>query len=680
MGAADRSRRRSSSGRDIGPPGPCENPKRRDDCRFDLLLFANTYFPDLFYLPHAPDHLASYKTVQRIVLEGGQHAWAEPRGSGKTTRAVIAAIWAILYGHHRFVALVSATADTATNELMEAVKTHFETNPLLAADFPCVCHPIKALEGTARQAPGQHIAGERTCITWEKGRIVLPTLASEYWNGAIDVSGAIIAAAGLLGRIRGMSFTAADGVHRPSLAIVDDPQTDSSAVSVRQCEMREKKIRNAVLGLAGPGKKISLLMPLTVIAPNDLADRLLDREKYPDFQGVRVEALKAWPKRMDLWKKYAEVRSESLRMERGSAVSTDWYRERKEEMDEGSVTYWPERFNPDEISSIQNLLNLYFEDEGRFFSEMQNRPKDPMKMEGALSADQIAAKVHNVARMVVPLNAAHLVAFIDCHADLLYYAVGAISAEMTGHIVDYGAFPDQKRTFWTLRDANPTMQSIAPGTGPEAALLGGLTALTNDILSREWRTEGGATMRISRCLIDAGWATDDVHDFSRRSAFAPIILPSMGRPFGPTDTPLASYQQKAGDQVGLHWRVNAPQNARRGRSVTVDTNFWKSFVCNRLRTPTGDKGAWTLFEAAPRQHRLVAEHLTSEFVANMGDQQRKVDLWKLKPNRDNHFYDCFVGLAVAASIQGASLAGPAQAKGRVKWSDVQREKARRRTG
>jgi len=51
---------------------------------------------------------------------------------------------------------------------------------------------------------------------------------------------------------------------RPALVVLDDPQTDESARSLSQCANRESVLAGAVLGLAGPGKKISGIMPCTV--------------------------------------------------------------------------------------------------------------------------------------------------------------------------------------------------------------------------------------------------------------------------------------------------------------------------------------------------------------------------------------------------------------------------------
>jgi hypothetical protein len=101
--------------------------------------------------------------------------------------------------------------------------------------------------------------GQRTHIGWTAREIVLPTIAES------PGSGAIIKVAGITGRIRGMKYKRADGqTVRPSLVILDDPQTDESARSLSQCATRESILAGAVLGLAGPGKKISGIMPCTV--------------------------------------------------------------------------------------------------------------------------------------------------------------------------------------------------------------------------------------------------------------------------------------------------------------------------------------------------------------------------------------------------------------------------------
>jgi len=200
-------------------------------------------------------------------------------------------------------------------------------------------------------------------------------------------------------------------------------------------------------------------------------------------------------------------------------------------------------------------------------------------------------------------------------------------------------------------------------------------------LSRVYRREDGAEMRIDRCLIDANWgqSSDVVYQFSRQNRFAGIVLPSHGKYVGASSIPFAEYKRKRGDRVGLHWRIPNVAGKRQVRHVLVDTNYWKSFVHARLAVSMGDPGCLSLFGRDETAHRLLADHLTAEYRVKAAAQGRVVDEWKLKAVRpDNHWLDCLVGCAVAASVQGAALLnlGEKTALGtaRIKLSDLQKRK------
>jgi len=50
-------------------------------------------------------------------------------------------------------------------------------------------------------------------------------------------------------------------------------------------------------------------------------------------------------------------------------------------------------------------------------------------------------------------------------------------------------------------------------------------------------------------------------------------------------------------------------------------------------------------------HDMLMEHLTAEYPVRTEARGRVVDEWKTL-GRDNHWWDCLVGAAVAASITG----------------------------
>jgi hypothetical protein len=647
----------SLSGRDIGDLPPVADPGRRERAARDFRYFCETYFLQTFHLKWSGDHLKVIAKIEQAVLEGGLFGMAMPRGSGKTSLCEVACLWAMLYGHRDFVALIGSDEEHAAG-MLESIKAELENSELLAGDFPEVCHPIRSLEGIHQRASGQLYQGKQTHIGWTAREIVLPTIPGSA------AAGAIIRVAGITGRIRGMKHKRADGTSaRPSLVLIDDPQTDESARSPSQCANRERILAGAILGLAGPGKKIAGLMTLTVVRPDDLADRILDRDKHPQWQGERTKMMYAFPVRDALWQKYAEMRAEGLRNDRGIKAATEFYGQHRTAMDEGAVIAWPERFNHDELSAVQHAMNLRLQDEAAFFAEYQNEPLPEVQAaDDLLSADQIAAKVNGQARAEVPIGCTRLTMFVDVQGKALFYLVAAWEDDFTGYVVDYGTEPDQKAPggYFTLRDMRRTLATAAPRAGVEGAIYAGLERLVASHLAREWRRDDGAMVRIDRCLIDANWgsSTDVVYQFCRQSPHAGVLMPSHGRYVGASSIPFSDYKRKRGDRVGLNWRIPVVTGKRAVRHVVFDTNYWKSFAHARLAVPMGDPGCLSLFGSKPEPHRLLAEHLTSEYRVKTEGRGRTVDEWKLRVDGlDNHWLDCLVGSAVAASMQGAVLFG-----------------------
>ncbi len=248
----------SQAGRDIGELPEVEDPDRKERCRTDFKAFCENYFPDVFTLEWSPDHLKVIKKIETAVLKGGLFALAMSRGSGKSSLTEAACLWSMLYGHRSFVVLIGATEGAAL-EMLESIKTELEVNEHIAADFPEATFPIAALDGIANRCAGQLYHGVRTRITWTADEIVLPTI-----EGAPS-SGIAVRVAGITGRIRGMKFKKPDGrTIRPSLVIVDDPQTTESAGSLEQTRKRVRVLAGDILGLAGPGKKIAGVLPISV--------------------------------------------------------------------------------------------------------------------------------------------------------------------------------------------------------------------------------------------------------------------------------------------------------------------------------------------------------------------------------------------------------------------------------
>ncbi|MCL2120255.1 MAG: phage terminase large subunit family protein [Planctomycetaceae bacterium] len=638
---------------DIGELPDIINPQRREMATRSFRVFCESYFPEIFYLPWSMDHLRVIEKIEKAVLSGGLFAMAMPRGSGKTVMAETAVLWAALIGAVPFVCLIASSASRA-RDLLENIKVWLETNPFLKEDFPEVCYPIQCLERITNRQKGQKYHNEPTRIEWNVDKVVLPTIEGSA------ASGVVISSSGMKGSdIRGQNYARPDGqVVRPQLVLIDDPQTSESAWSESQSTDRERILAGDVLGMAGPGKKIAGLMACTVIRPGDMADVILNRDKHPEWQGERTKMVYMFPSNEKLWAKYAELRGDSLRNDGDGSIATQFYEQNRDAMDSGSRVAWPERYNDDEISALQHAMNLRIRDETAFMSEYQNEPIVEKPGEEMMTSEQIAEKTNGYDRGVIPLDCNHLTMFIDVQQKALYWLLAAWDGCFNGFVLDYGTWPDQQRVYFTLRDIQKTLATAIPNSGLEGAIYGGLEKLCDERLNRSYYREDGVEMRINQCLIDGNWgqSTDVVYQFCRQSQHAGVLFPSHGKYVGASSIPFSDYAKKRGDRVGHHWRVPNTAGKRQVRHVLIDTNYWKTFVHARFAVNMGDPGCFSLFGHDPKVHTMLAEHLVAEYRVQASANGRTVDEWKIRPSHpDNHWLDCFVGCAVAASMQGVEL-------------------------
>lgn len=670
----EKAKAESKSARDIGAIPGVVSPSRRDACERDFKAFCETYFGDTFGLEWSDDHLTVIAKIERAVLQGELFAIAMPRGSGKTSLCEVACVWAIVYGHRRYVVLIGAEGSHA-EQMIESIKSHIEFNPLLGEDFPAVCHPVRKLEGINQRAAGQLCEGQQTNILWRGDKIVMPTIKGSR------SSGSILAVAGITGRIRGMKHTTAGGESiRPDLVLLDDPQTDESARSPTQCDTRERIVKRAVLGLAGPGKKIAGLMTVTVVEKGDLADRMLDREQNPEWQAERTKMVYQFPdgdEAQKLWRTYAEKRIEGLRAEKGLAPATRFYKRHRKKMDAGAKVAWPQRFDPGEISALQHAMNLKLADEPMFMAEYQNEPYDPLAElgENDLTVEQVMGLVAPYERGVVPHEAQFLTAHIDVQGDSLWWMVCAWAADFTGWVLDYGTDPPAKAEHYTLREVEKVgLKRLVPGedgkplkrANAEAAWFAGFERLAGRLLDRVFVAEGGGEMSVGQLLIDANYAKskDTIHRWCRHTPHRSRVNPAHGRYVGAAKGSIMAAARKKGERLGHNWRMPPLAGGRVIRHVVFDTNAWKTFVAERLRAPEGSPGTLRIFDAGRREaHRVLAENFTAERGTVVEAKGVTVEEWlHVNKSRDNHHWDNVVGCAVAASMLGCTLGGEGEVR------------------
>jgi len=679
---AQRNRAATKAAQDIYPIPEIADLDRRNACGDSFKLFCQTYFPRAFWRPWSDDHLRVVAKIEKAVREGGLFAFAMPRASGKTSLARCAALWAVLYGYRPFVCMIAGSQGNA-RELLRPIRIMVLEEPLLLEDFPEAVHPFRCLENSSKRQGQQHIQGQLTHVHWGLDKLVFPTIEGEHLPMELrqdgyetsPSSGSIITTTSLDSHLRGQQHTRADGsIIRPSLVLLDDPQTRESARSADQTKKRLDLLHGDVMGMAGPGESISALLTCTVMYEDDLADTLLDREKSPEWDSERTKLVYAWPTSQKLWEQYADIRKA-----KGRNAATEFYAARQAEMDAGTAIAWPARFDAKvgEISAIQHAMNLRLRmgPEG-FAAECQNEPVLQQTADGALTVEQVIEKVNGHKRREVPPTATRLTMFVDLHDKLLFYAVCAWQEDFTGFIVEYGTFPDQRRSVFTLADASRTLGRAFQGMGTDGAIHAGLKKLMCEQLSREWK-RGAGLLKIDRLLVDSGYKPGIVAAVQREVGSAAVML-SKGVGVRASRKPFAAYTQRPGEVLGNHWYIPNVRRTAQFPHVLVDTNYWKSFVHTGLLTAPSDRGCISLYGTAKTNHVLFAEHIArSERWVEVTGPYGTVREWSVLPTKpDNHWLDCLVGCAVAASMLGVRVPGqdakPVRKRRRYSQEDLRR--------
>lgn len=674
---ANRQRERSQQGRDIGQIPQPEDPARRAGCAQDLGKFLKTYFPGTFRHEWSAVHKRLIELIQIVVLVGALLAMGIPRGWGKTSLCVRAVIWAIAYRHHQFVMLIGASNEAA-KQMIADIRTELESNPLLMADFPELCMPIAALEGVNQRGKAQLCCGVRTKVFASDFELRLGDVAGK--SGGIIRSGGILSS-----KIRGARHVVDGAVIRPTLGLVDDPQTEASAASKRSCYRRERVIQAALPGLPGAGEAWSCLMTMTVIEPGDVADRVLDRDKHPDWHGVRHAALDSLPDAdaMDLWFEWNQIREACLRKDEDLEAAHKFYRKNMKAMKAGSEIVWKDGYDPDRfIDPLEQSMDWFFRDRQGFWSELMNNPAgfEP-ESRPKLDRDTVAVRCHHLKAESAPLEAEFVTAFIDVQGKCLFYEVRAHAMDSTSWVLQYGTWPGQPRAYFTLADIKLTLDSLYPKLPTlQTRLKAAIKDLAATLFEKEWPREDGHVLKLNVAGIDANWETDTVKAAVRSSGFMSRLIPTHGRSFRPPKVALNDLPKKDGDRVGLFWRLRSPREKEAIRHLVYDIDHWKSHHRDRLLIPQESPGACSL--CAGRDHTMYADHQLSEYSSFVHDvsTQRTVEVWEHRPERpDNHFWDTSVGNSMLGGMLGCQLPDAA-AVGQQQQIRKRKKKRKARTG
>ena len=632
-----------------GRPKP-KDQRVRDEKASDAVKFLEHYFPERFYLPFTAGQIEEIRTAERVIQEGGQFAFAAPRGDGKTTRIEALALFAVLNGLRSFVVVVSADA-AASQEIMDSIKTELRTNDRLSESYPEICIPTQLADDVALRARSMALHGVNMRFKWSKDEIIFPTIPGS------TSSGAILKTRGLTGRLRGMKHGNEDGSQqRPDLFLLDDPQTDESANSETQCTSRERLVLGAVKGSGGPTERIAAFMPCTVIQRGDVAWRFLNRDLHPEWLGSLRKMIVQWPDvHSTLWQTYVELRRDAFRRkEANTDEATSFYVEHRAEMDAGAVLDNDLRIKPPAISALQTAYDIISEDGERvFLTEYQNDPPEDNPSIYSLTEAEVAEHQSGYQQGAVPEPSQFLVAMADVGRAGLHWCVAAFVNDMTGFVVDYGLFPGDK-PLWD--DGEHQTEHV------QVAIFEALTRFVPTLLDDRAYTRKGARMPIDTVLIDCGYAMDAVIRFVRHARLPVGLLPSRGFGYRTYRCASGARHVKSGD----NWDLREWTTQHDARVVCHNADYWRMLVQRAFKVPAGAKGSLSLYADNPTQHQRIAAHIAARKLVRHIPGGDRYDVIDFTEAAEDHWCDAVVGCCIAAQGLGAAFTNTAEPEKRQK--------------
>lgn len=664
---------RTALTQEIGPLPPIKDPARRARCKYDLKEYALTYFANACYMGLAPYQEEMIHRAQITILEGGKSGAAVRRGGLKSTIARIACIWAVLYGHRKFVVPVGAT-DAKSNEHRDNIFSLMTNNPKLLEDFPELIPLVLKKRNPKKQIriDGKLVEvmakDERGCILFPKidGIECSEARIAPYSIEATDVSG--------------LNFTDGTGrVIRPDFLLFDDVQTPQSAKSFAMTSQRENAICTTFMGLAALGATIASLMVCTVRRIDDLTMRFCDRQRHPDWHVTRYAVLEREPDNKELWTEYEAKLREGDTPADGFARATAFYAEHRFEMDLGGQVAWEKDKEAKYLSALQYCMTIKILQPDYFSCELQQQPAKPEGNLNQLDPELLIKRLSGVKRGIVPDAASYLTAFVDSGDDVLWWAVCAWANDFTGWLVDFGTWPDQGRAMFYKSDLSLTIQQCFPNVSWSEAFVMAHNELDKQLL-RPYQTETGTrTMNVDLMLKD--WSDGDHSNFVASQIAAnpqrAIIRPSKGFAPRPGRKAVHLYgDTKKTRHTFNYWTERRDENPLH---VQFDSNRWKRQLVNGLMTAPGAPSAMLLPGTDERDLLLLAEHLTAEQQKPMIYDGNSGVVFEHIPGRDNDWFDTLVGNKVAASMLGAILPGEAKQTNKPERRVVQLPTDRRRT-
>lgn len=479
----------------------------------------------------------------------------------------------------------------------------------------------------------------------------------------------MIDARGMDGSFRGLR----KGAQRPDFVLIDDPETEESARSMKQIGDRERTIDNAIGGLGTARKPVARLMLTTIQNTSCLSAKYTDRHLKWSWDGDRLALVRRWPERKDLWEKYIEMRATGMQEDPPDKLGRkahQFFLDNYEEMTRGCLVSNPNRYDNStledgtqrEAHTIQHVHNAACDKSWDYvFNELQNDPQevdsdDILQLSvgvvtGTHSAYQ--GRLNGLDPGVAPEGTKKLTAFIDVQHDRIYYSVSAWMNARQRAIIDYGDYGSE----------------FGRDLPVDEAAIQRIVSLKHAWGLAPYSFEDGQGPRVPDItLVDSGDGTLTTSIYS--ACLQTGFFPAKGS--HKFSKPKDDKTNKGSDP----WHVTRVRHEGKIVKLIVFATEPFRHRCREswLIEPSATQpGSVFLSGNNPTRHRPFGEHLSVVFDRSWDEKRGWSEAW-LEPRRHD-WWDCDYGNLAAYSVLQHQQA--TQHVASRKLSDIAREKRER---
>jgi len=670
----------------VCPELPPEIEERREKYRQDFVALHRDVFPDSTgQKPFGKQQELSIQFGRDVFTSGGRLLKLEPRGYAKTTRITNEALASVLLGMQDYVVIICSNQEKAI-EILESLKTELYNNDVLEELFPAPIACIRHIDDVPARARYQTYGGEKTYLYWGTRTLRFPYVPGEKSSGKFIEIRPMSNTKGLHKKIK--AGPDAGKVFRPTLFLIDDPQTHDEAKSPTHVNAIIGRIKRDALRGGSHSRRASAIMSITPVCPGDVAWHFEKNEHAWEY--IKYKMLEKYPDNHDWWMNdYANVYTNYDRTIRGdktraALAAMKMVQENWDMAHQGAEVTWEFAYAWDEspqleCSPVQHAYNIILDDGIEDFEyECQCNTEYGMYQEGETihaPIAQIITKTLPYKQNIVPQRTAKIVAHIDVNKDFLSYLVMSSDNPIQPHVLDYGTYPKQPGLI-SKRNVIVSLASLYPHQKDFRDILYlAVKDLVEILATRKFIREDGMDLAINSIGVDIKYEEQYVTKAIKESIYRPFIVPCSGLFVGPDDDTLHEKAKLTYLNVWDNCYL-APNRDHTLDIFYLDTNFFKTEVHRGFNMEAGIRGSLTLFgkntdgaPVNPERHKALAEHCNIERpereVGKRSGRTRIV--WKEKMSQpDNEFFDnltnCFGLLYMNNLRQNLDTSSPGEKK------------------